>query len=303
MKVNSLQFLIPFNLVAGLAATPTLAATVCGLEFVSPQQLETLVAEKIGEPPNVNDPQYQTYFDEAASVAWAFTTQSNPAHPAVVCREIVSKGKDVVVNLVVRCGSTKQACDAMVATWENLNQRMIRELKGKKDKDATRQVNITSDSAKGWMPSEKLEESAVAAAEDYFSHIDSGRYTDAYAMMADVFRNKASEAQFVEQNQTLRQATGALLSRKLLKTTWTKDPTDGPSRGVFAAIDIASTYENVDRSCGYIVLYQPSDDDDFQIMRTEVNNLDNAMANAIIKKSGQKALDELWRQMSINCPT
>lgn len=98
---------------------------------MSPQQLEIEVSKKIGVAPNLGDPEYQTYFDKKDSVAWAFTTPKNPAHPAVVCRMIVQEGKDVSVKLNASCGASQAACDTMMETWKKLNERMVQELKGK----------------------------------------------------------------------------------------------------------------------------------------------------------------------------
>jgi hypothetical protein len=109
--------------------SPAQAEKFCGFNSVSPQQLEIAVAAKVKDAPNLSDPEYQTYFDRSAAVAWAFTTPKNRAHPAAICRMITQDGKDVVVTLRVKCGGTKSACDAMAATWDELNERMKRDLK------------------------------------------------------------------------------------------------------------------------------------------------------------------------------
>ena len=114
---------------AWLSSNPVYANTLCGMDFQSPQQLEADIATKIGEPPDVRDPQYQAYFDNQNNVAWAFTTQKNPAHPAVVCRMIVQKNADVVVDMQARCGNTQEACDTMMEAWKKLSERMQKELK------------------------------------------------------------------------------------------------------------------------------------------------------------------------------
>jgi hypothetical protein len=131
VKVQKVKVLCYFYFVLWVTVSPSSASKLCGVEFVSPQQLKQVVSDKTGQPANLNDPQYETYFDSSAAVAWAFTTQKNPAHPSVVCRKIVPKGKEVVVKLEARCGNTKSSCDAMMETWNQLNQRMLKELKSK----------------------------------------------------------------------------------------------------------------------------------------------------------------------------
>jgi hypothetical protein len=59
-----------------------------------------------------------------------------------------------------------------------------------------------------------------------------------------------------------------------MKVMWTRDPPSGPFPGIYAAIDIASHYANVDRHCGYVVLYQKTVSDGFEIMRQESNFID-----------------------------
>jgi Protein of unknown function (DUF4019) len=166
----------------------------------------------------------------------------------------------------------------------------------------TNEINITSDSAPGWRPSESQQRTVVKAAGDFFSSLDRGEYEQAYAMMAEPNRHLQPLQQFISQNQTFHARSGALKRHTILKVTWTKDPPRGPFPGVFAAIDIASQYTNVDRHCGYVVLYQRSANDRFEIMRQEDNFIDNATAQAIEQQKSRAELDKLWARLAANCP-
>lgn len=163
-------------------------------------------------------------------------------------------------------------------------------------------INVTSDSAPGWIPSERQRQDVIKSASDYLSALDEGRYDGAYAMMSELNKRTLPFAQFVDRNQKIHAQSGPLRQRSILKVTWTKDPAAAPLPGVYAAIDVASQYESVDRHCGYIVLYQKNDGDDFQVMRQEANFIDNAMAQKIEHEKSRAELDRLWAKLAANCP-
>jgi hypothetical protein len=96
--------------------------------------------------------------------------------------------------------------------------------------------------------------------------------------------------------------SGQLKQRSILKITWTKDPAAAPAPGVYAAIEVASRYNGVDRHCGYVVLYQKSDGDNFQVMRQESNFIENAMAQKIEQEKSRAELDKLGASLAANCP-
>src|SRR6266487_2385999 len=143
---------------------------------------------------------------------------------------------------------------------------------------AYREINITSDSAQGWLPSEELERNAKDTVERYFAAMDGGRYRDAYEMMSDANKAQLSYKQFEQQSKQFQAQAGPLRRRDILKITWTKDPADAPYPGIYAAIDEASSFRNVDRQCGYIILYQRPAGGAFEVIRTETNFIDNASA-------------------------
>jgi hypothetical protein len=164
------------------------------------------------------------------------------------------------------------------------------------------EINVTRDSAPGWVPSEKQRQDVIKAAGDFLSQLDQGRYDAAYAMTSDISRRSVPFEQFSRQDRTFRAQSGPLAQRTFLKVTWTKDPTSAPAPGIYAAIDVASRYQNVDRHCGYVVLYQKSDGDKFEVMRQEANFIDNAMAQKIEQQKSRAVLDQMWAKLAVNCP-
>src|SRR5205807_4339108 len=80
--------------------------------------------------------------------------------------------------------------------------------------------------------------------------------SEGYSLMAESQRTLESFDRFSKRIREFNTEAGAAKERRILKITWTKDPANAPAPGVYAAVDLASRFENIDRHCGYIVLYQ-----------------------------------------------
>ncbi|MDI7776125.1 DUF4019 domain-containing protein [Asticcacaulis sp. EMRT-3] len=165
-----------------------------------------------------------------------------------------------------------------------------------------REVNITTDSAKGWLPSEAEFKSVTFAVQRYFAAIDNGEYKQAYDMMAPIDQQNQTYDEFAKNNRNFLEQAGSTKQRTVLKITWTKDPADAPFPGIYVAVDIAGKFANIDRECGYLVFYQKSENDDFKLMREESNFISNADAKDIERTKSRATLDQLWTSLSTNCP-
>lgn len=163
---------------------------------------------------------------------------------------------------------------------------------------APRVVNVTADSEKGWTPSEEMEQQARKTAADYLADEDSGRVSEAYARFAETNRQHQPFAEFSANVQQHNAKFGAVVEHRITTVTWTKNPAQAPLPGVYAAMDLVSRYANIDRHCGYLVLYQPPSGGGFQIMREEINFMDNATA----RQSSPIEVERMWAQLSANCP-
>jgi hypothetical protein len=164
-----------------------------------------------------------------------------------------------------------------------------------------REINLTADSAPGWRPSPALEQNAKSAALAYLGNIDTGRYADAYEALDQLNRQESLDA-FSARLQKFNALAGSVKNRQIIKITWTKDPAQSPAPGIYVAIDLTSHFSNIDRHCGYIVLYQKPVGGEFSVMRSEDNFLDNATAKAIASKQSASGVDQVWAQVSANCP-
>ncbi len=164
-----------------------------------------------------------------------------------------------------------------------------------------RQVFVTIDSAHGWSPSVELEQSASGTASRYLAAMDAGRYAEAYSLLADMNRQETFEA-YSNRLSAFNATAGKVIERRIVRITWTKDPANAPTPGVYAAIDLASRFQNIDRHCGYLVLHQPSAGGDFKVMREESNFMNNEVARDIAKQHSAPDVEAAWAKLSAACP-
>jgi hypothetical protein len=165
-----------------------------------------------------------------------------------------------------------------------------------------REINITSDSAPGWLPTVAQSETAERTVRDYLADEDAGRADAAYRRFADLEKSHVSFEDFKSGVARLNAQLGAVIERRIVKVTWTKDSPDAPIPGIYAAVDLVSRFANADRHCGYLILFQSNDGGEFQIMREEANIMDNAAAADIAKRGSAADVDAAWAKLSANCP-
>jgi hypothetical protein len=165
--------------------------------------------------------------------------------------------------------------------------------------DARRSVNITADSEPGWIPAEDLERQVLQVMNTYFAAFESGRYDEAHAMMTDGMKANLSASEYATAKRELHFRSGKLRDRKILKVTWSKNPQRArTSPGIFAAVDVATRYANIDRHCGYVMLHQEPTGGPFKVMREEANFIDNETASGM----SPDELTKTWAQLAANCP-
>lgn len=160
------------------------------------------------------------------------------------------------------------------------------------------EMSISSRSVPGWKPSVPQIAQAVGRTHLYFNYMDKSEYAKAYDMIAP----ETKSIMPAEMHQKMRvqeaQSVGAMKSRDYIKVTWTKLPENTPGGGVYAAVDVDSVFENADKYCGYLVLYQKNDNAPFLIMRDERNYIPN---NVMAKQTPEQQA-ESWKKISSFCP-
>jgi hypothetical protein len=161
-----------------------------------------------------------------------------------------------------------------------------------------RVVSVTPDSEQGWVPPQELEQQARKTASDFLADEDSGRVQEAYALIVDIGKKDVPFAEFSDRIAKFNAEAGAVAGRHVTKLTWTKNPARAPMPGIYAALDLVSRFANIDRHCGYLVLYQAPAGGAFQVMRDESNYLLNATAAGMTPEEADKA----WTALSSHCP-
>ena len=168
--------------------------------------------------------------------------------------------------------------------------------------ESPRVVNVTSDSTPGWIPSVEQSADIDVAARDYWAARDQGKSEDAYGRLADINKQNLSFADYAAGLNDFNAKAGAVVERRIVKVTWTKDSPQAPLAGVYAALDVAGRFARADRYCGFLILYQPNSGGPFRVMREEDNVLDNESAAQIARDHGSAGVDQVWARLSSNCP-
>lgn len=60
--------------------------------------------------------------DEATYTIWSFAPEGYPAYPAAVKRQVVPHGNGSMIQMNVLCEAPKEACDALVRTFAEMNR-------------------------------------------------------------------------------------------------------------------------------------------------------------------------------------
>jgi hypothetical protein len=257
------------------------------------------------------------FSDTAAMTFWSFTPPGHPAYPSAVKRSVESKDGSAYLVMKVRCEASKSACDQLVLDFQQLSERAAKAAPASpsavhsptadsaahgKERLSPEEINVTTDSAPGWVPSAVQRAKIPQVTAEFLAALDGGQYEKAFSLQADGRNALEPFERFAERVKTFNAQAGAVRQRRVVKITWTKDPAAAPSPGIYAAVDLESQFENIDRHCGYIVLYQPDASSPFLVVRQEENFMTNADARKIEKEQSPHAVDELWRRLARNCP-
>ncbi|MCU0886228.1 MAG: DUF4019 domain-containing protein [Beijerinckiaceae bacterium] len=157
-----------------------------------------------------------------------------------------------------------------------------------------RQVNITSVSEPGWLPSEALEAEARAFVTRYFDLVDGGQIAAAHALQSAGLRAEQPIDAFKAAQQRAAAELGPAVSRSERKLTWTKNPPGVPT-GSYAAFDWDARFVNSQRACGYIVVRQAEGSAGFEMVRIEQLQLLDAQYAEMVSKRGAAAVDAEWQ--------
>ena len=146
-----------------------------------------------------------------------------------------------------------------------------------------------------WRPTPAQEEQVASLTYAYFSARDAGKYREAYALFSPTQQQTVSFDRWSSRVEQFNANAGPVRSRKIKKISWYKDPPRaGP--GVYAAVDYASEFENIDVHCGFVAWHMEADSS-FRVMREEENFIDKATRQKL--KEGELA--KLRAQFGVGC--
>lgn len=108
-----------------IASTPAAADGICGVKGdTAPVIVAALRAQKLTTQPAPS--QYEAFADNDRRILWALTKEGHPAHPSVVCRQVVQTGPEMKVEMQAQCDGPQAACDALVREFQSLTDMMRR---------------------------------------------------------------------------------------------------------------------------------------------------------------------------------
>ena len=164
------------------------------------------------------------------------------------------------------------------------------------------EINITSDSTRGWIPSADQRAQVPNVVQNFLSKLDGGFDIDAYGLLTDGQKKSEKFNEFAKRLSQFNAQAGLVKERRIVKITWTKDPANAPVAGIYVAVDLVSRFANIDRHCGYMVLYQSDARAPYLVMRREDNYMSDEQAHQIELKHSELAVNETWAKLARNCP-
>lgn len=114
------------------APSPAVAQDLCGRPSETPQGLFDRLTKNYGLKEDFRDKSYVAISDKAKDTIWTFTVPGHPAHPSVICRRPVPDGAGMRLDMNVQCNASEAECQKLVKAFQELNQRMMRELEKQK---------------------------------------------------------------------------------------------------------------------------------------------------------------------------
>jgi hypothetical protein len=142
------------------------------------------------------------------------------------------------------------------------------------------------------VPSAEQRARAREILDRYLRALDGAHYEQAYGYLSDILRQHPDFATCQDRANRFNTLAGSVRAREIVAVNWTKNPAQSPAPGVYAAIDLVSQFDNIDRHCGYVVLYQADAGGSFSVMREEQNYIDNTSAQKLQREQSSDSLEK-----------
>ena len=110
------------------------AGDLCGKTTTAPEALYRELAKDSKLREMARSDAYVALEDGRDGTLWTFTLAGHPAHPSAVCRHPVQEGDRLRIEMSVSCRAAEAECERLVNGFEELNQRMLRDIEKQKKK-------------------------------------------------------------------------------------------------------------------------------------------------------------------------
>jgi hypothetical protein len=125
----------------------------------------------------------------------------------------------------------------------------------------------------GWKPSADDQATVESQTYRYLYAKGAGDFTTAYAMFSDAMKAATHQDAWQKGAEAFNASAGQVLSRRVLKITWYKDPPSAPAPGIYAAADYTGEFINIPIYCGYVAWYR-GPDGTYTVIHEEQNSID-----------------------------
>jgi len=148
------------------------------------------------------------FYDDDSLVMWNFTSSNHPAHPAAVKRRLWEENGDWLHEMRVLCQAGRDACDKLVADFQELNDQMKEYIRRESEPGKTE-----------WAPSEQQKSRADETLSQFLQANDEARYRDAYGLLTPGMKSLMTFAEFVEHEQYFHDQFGGDPVRSNIRVT------------------------------------------------------------------------------------
>jgi hypothetical protein len=125
--------LVVLSLLVAIRPTPASAVVLCGEQITDvPAYIASLSAPGL---PRLSESERYLSVKGAAGKTWTVTKEANPAHPAIICRELKQLNGAVIMKSDASCTKDKTVCEAMIAEFKQLDQQMRQNVEKTKQPD------------------------------------------------------------------------------------------------------------------------------------------------------------------------
>ncbi len=105
---------------------------LCGISGRDAEELMRIVRQtsRFREQP-INSSRFEAFATKDGMTQWVFTRPSEPAYPAVTCRQVFRDEEGGLSQTrALLCGASREACDRLFVEFRDLDAQMVQAVSG-----------------------------------------------------------------------------------------------------------------------------------------------------------------------------